>query len=76
MALSLLFLRYHLANGQCIWMGHSHQEGAHMKNLAYNGPPQLLEDPEAIAIFKRRCPNLYNEYAGVDPENPDGKYLK
>lgn len=46
-------------------------EGPHWKNKAYSGEALPLNDANAEAIFKRRCPVLYNTYK--DPNNPDGK---
>lgn len=51
---------------QCIWYGESHFIGKHAQNLAYSGKAKPLNDPEAEAIFARRCPTLYKEYKGED----------
>ncbi|XP_073833779.1 Niemann-Pick type C-1b [Musca autumnalis] len=58
------------SNATCIWYGHSHMEGAHWQNKAYNGEALPLNDPAAEAIFKTRCPVLYDYYKGDDPDAP------
>ncbi|XP_013112245.2 NPC intracellular cholesterol transporter 1 homolog 1b [Stomoxys calcitrans] len=59
-----------VANAECIWYGHSHQEGPHWKNKAYNGEAKPLEDPVALATIKRRCPVLYDTFKSEDPNEP------
>ncbi|XP_011290675.2 NPC intracellular cholesterol transporter 1 homolog 1b [Musca domestica] len=67
----LLFLQtLPQSDGKCIWYGHSHMVGAHWKNKAYDGEALPLNDSQAEAIFKTRCPILYNEYKGNDPDAP------
>ncbi|KAL9886600.1 Niemann-Pick type C-1b [Glossina fuscipes fuscipes] len=50
------------SKGNCIWYGHSHQQGAHWLNKSYNGTALILNDTNAAAIFQHRCPLMYNEY--------------
>lgn len=50
------------SKGNCIWYGHSHQQGPHWLNKSYNGTALILNDTNAAAIFKHRCPLMYNEY--------------
>uniref|UniRef100_A0A1A9WGE1 Uncharacterized protein n=1 Tax=Glossina brevipalpis TaxID=37001 RepID=A0A1A9WGE1_9MUSC len=59
------------SNGDCIWYGHSHQEGSHWLNEAYNGKALILNDTIATAIFKHRCPLMYNEYTNNSSNVPN-----
>ncbi|XP_075158262.1 Niemann-Pick type C-1b [Haematobia irritans] len=73
LALSFILITLQLAQettAECIWYGHSHQEGPHWKNKAYSGPPKPLEDPSALETIKRRCPVLYNAFKSEDPNEP------
>ncbi|XP_017872469.1 PREDICTED: Niemann-Pick C1 protein [Drosophila arizonae] len=58
-----------VAEPHCIWYGESHRIGEHWLNKEYHGPALPLNDPEAEAIFARRCPVLYAEYKGPNGDN-------
>ena len=64
--LSLTLSSSRSTNAKCIWYGQTHQEGPHWKNKPYDGDALPLNNAEAEAIFKRRCPTLYKEYKGID----------
>lgn len=67
--MSVAILKFFLiaqTNGSCVWYGLSHQEGPHWKNKAYKGEALPLNNEKAEALFKRRCPNMYQEYKGED----------
>ncbi|CAH1236520.1 unnamed protein product [Diabrotica balteata] len=58
------------SNGQCIWYGACYQDPntGSMKNCYYDGPPKKLVDDEAIAILKKRCPDLSPEATCCGPD--------
>lgn len=66
--IAVIFHFVNYASGKCIWYGESHQEGIHWKNTAYRGEAKVLNNPAAEEILKRRCPVLYNDYKGDDPD--------
>lgn len=70
---SILICDLPAIKADCIWYGHSHQEGPHWKNKAYNGTALALNNAEAEAVFQRRCPTLYKEYKGENGEGMNKK---
>lgn len=51
-----------LVAGDCIWYGTCRYDGIHYQNCPYDGPGYPLdpvENPEAIEIIQRRCPEYY-----------------
>ncbi|XP_056644165.1 NPC intracellular cholesterol transporter 1-like isoform X3 [Diorhabda sublineata] len=46
--------------GHCIWYGQCYEDpdDGMMKNCFYNGTAKALQDESAIAILKKRCPDL------------------
>uniref|UniRef100_A0A6P7GCX0 Uncharacterized protein LOC114340684 n=1 Tax=Diabrotica virgifera virgifera TaxID=50390 RepID=A0A6P7GCX0_DIAVI len=58
------------SNGQCIWYGACYEDPntGTTKNCYYDGPPKKLVDEEAIAILKKRCPDLSPEATCCGPD--------
>lgn len=51
------------ASGDCVWYDTCRFDGYHWQNCPYNGPGYPLdpvENPEAIEIIQRRCPEYYS----------------
>lgn len=67
--LTLTLNRLPSTTAKCIWYGQTHQEGPHWKNKPYDGDALPLDNKEAEAIFKKRCPTLYKEYKGEDGQD-------
>lgn len=50
--------------GHCIWYGREPGDDADKINYAYSGPAKPLNDPDATAVLKNICPDLYKDVQG------------
>jgi len=53
--------------GHCIWYGREPGDDADKINYAYSGPAKPLNDPDATAVLKNICPDLYKDVQDKDP---------